>query len=107
MVMMDAFKFRWHRGLRDNLFFYRDSEGAEIDLLLEFGHGVFPIEIKAGATINTDYFRGLEHFAKLVSAAPNGGGLIYDGAERWIHNGTQIVPFDDVDALLAACGASA
>ena len=64
MVMMDALKFRWHRGLRDNLFFYRDSEGAEIDLLLEFGHGVFPIEIKAGATINTDYFRGAETFRK-------------------------------------------
>ena len=100
MVMMDALKFRWHRGLRDNLFFYRDSEGAEIDLLLEFGRGVFPIEIKAGATINTDYFKGLKHFAKLVSAAPNGGGLVYGGGERWMHNGTQIVPFDDVDALL-------
>ena len=106
MVMMDALKFRWHRGLRDNLFFYRDSEGAEIDLLLEFGHGVYPIEIKAGATINPDYFKGLRHFSKLVSAAPNGGGLVYGGSERWLHNGTQIVPFDDVDALLTACGAA-
>ncbi len=105
MVMMDALKFRWHRGLRDNLFFYRDSEGAEIDLLLEFGHGVFPIEIKAGATINSDYFKGIRHFSKLVSSAPNGGGLVYGGAERWLHSGTQIVPFDDVAALLTACGA--
>lgn len=107
MVMMDVLKFRWHRGLRDNLFFYRDSEGAEIDLLLEFGHGVFPIEIKAGATINPDYFKGLRHFAKLVSAAPNGGGLVYGGSERWLHSGTQLVPFDDADALLVACGADA
>ena len=107
MVMMDALKFRWHRGLRDNLYFYRDSEGAEIDLLLEFGHGVFPIEIKAGATVNADYFKGIKHFSKMVSAAPNGGGLVYGGGERWLHNGTQIVPFDDVDALLTACGADA
>ena len=107
MVMMDALKFRWHRGLRDNLYFYRDSEGSEIDLVLEFGHGVFPIEIKAGATINTDYFKGIKHFAKLVDNAPNGGGLVYGGNERWRHNGTQIVPFDDLDALLVACGADA
>ena len=105
MAMMDALKFRWHRGLRDNLYFYRDSEGAEIDLLLEFGHGVFPIEIKAGATINADYFKGIRHFVRLVGAAPNGGGLVYGGGERWLHNGTQIVPFDDVDALLLACSA--
>ena len=105
MVMMDALKFRWHRGLRDNMYFYRDSEGAEIDLLLEFGHGVFPIEIKAGATINSDYFKGLRHFSKVVSAPPNGGGLVYAGDQRWLHKGTQIVPFDDVDALLTACGA--
>ena len=107
MVMMDALKFRWHRGLRDNLYFYRDSEGSEIDLVLEFGHGVFPIEIKAGATINSDYFKGIKHFAKLVDNAPNGGGLVYGGNERWRHNGTQIVPFDDIDALLVACGADA
>ena len=107
MVMMDALKFRWHRGLRDNLYFYRDSEGSEIDLVLEFGHGVFPIEIKAGATINSDYFKGIKHFAKLVDNAPNGGGLVYGGNERWRHNGTQIVPFDDLDALLVACGADA
>ncbi len=105
MVMMDALKFRWHRGLRDNLYFYRDSEGSEIDLVLEFGHGVFPIEIKAGATINSDYFKGIKHFAKLVDNVPNGGGLVYGGNERWRHNGTQIVPFDDIDALLVACGA--
>jgi uncharacterized protein len=48
MVMMEALKFRLNRGLYDNLYFYRDSDGAEVDLILEFAHGIYPIEIKSG-----------------------------------------------------------
>ncbi len=67
MVMMEALKFRLNRGLRDNLYFYRDSDGAEVDLILEFALELYPIEIKSGLTINSDYFKGLKHLAKLVT----------------------------------------
>ncbi len=34
--------------------FYRDSDsnGNEVDLLLEYGAGLYALEIKAGATVN-------------------------------------------------------
>lgn len=109
MIMMEALKYRWHRGLRDNLYFYRDSDGAEVDLILEFAHGIYPIEIKAGETLSTDSFKGLKHLAKLVAAAPakppNGGGLVYGGSQHWQQAGAQVVGFKHVAALLKACGA--
>jgi uncharacterized protein len=100
LVVMEALKSRLHRGLSDTLHFYRDSEGAEVDLLMEFGHGVFPIEIKSGETINSDYFRGLRRFARLFTETPNGGGLIYGGGERQVQSGVTIVPALDTAELL-------
>ena len=100
LVVMEILKSRLHRGLGDPLFFYRDSDGVEVDLLLELGHGVFPIEIKAGETIGSDYFRGLRHFAKLVPNPPNGGGLVYAGESRQVRSGVTIVPAIDAAALI-------
>jgi uncharacterized protein len=109
MVMMEALKFRLNRGLRDNLYFYRDSDGAEVDLILEFALGIYPIEIKSGLTVSSDYFKGLKHLAKLVASGssqpPNGGGLIYAGSQAWQQSGTQIVGFERTAELLCACAA--
>ena len=99
LVVLEVLKSRLHRGLSDPLHFFRDSEGAEVDLLLEFGHGVFPIEIKLGETINSDYFGGLRRFARLFAPTPNGGGLIYGGVERQVRSGVTIVPALDAAEL--------
>ena len=45
------------------MYFYRDSDGNEVDLLLPTGGQLHAIEIKAGATVNPDYFKGLKTFA--------------------------------------------
>jgi len=41
------------------VYFYRDNIGNEADLLEPEGARVHALEIKAGATINKDYFKGL------------------------------------------------
>jgi uncharacterized protein len=57
MIVLEALKCRLHRGKRSNRSFYRDSNGNEVDLLLGLGSDFFPIEIKAGMTINRNYFK--------------------------------------------------
>jgi predicted AAA+ superfamily ATPase len=66
-LLFEALKYRFNRGRRSNLFFYRDGKGNEVDLILELGTGLFPIEIKAGATISSDYFKGLKSFEKVIA----------------------------------------
>jgi uncharacterized protein len=109
MVMMEALKFRLNRGLHDNLFFYRDSDGTEVDLILEFSNGIYPFEIKPSATVSNDYFKGLKHLKKLFikppAELPNGGGLIHGGADDWQQIGTQIVGYRRTADLLKACAA--
>ena len=82
MVVMEALKYRYNRGKRSNLFFYRESNGNEVDLLAESGRNLCAMEIKSGATVNPDYFKGLRHFVKAVGTKRRiTGGVIYGGSE--------------------------
>jgi uncharacterized protein len=94
--------------------FYRDGKGNEVDLVLEIGPDVFPIEIKAGATIATDYFKGLRSFEKVVPPLENvgtgkppvlsGSGLVYGGGEKQRRGSTIIYPFYAIEEMLEECG---
>ena len=91
MIVLEALKYRLHRGKRSNISFYRDSNGNEVDLLLGLGSDFFPIEIKAGMTINRDYFKGLQSIGGLFNLT-HGSGLIYGGSERQERSDTAIYP---------------
>lgn len=78
-VIMEALKDRLNTGESPEMYFYRDSDGNEVDLLLPTGGKLHAIEIKAGATVNPDYFKGLKTFAAHNPEAMAGGGVVYGG----------------------------
>ena len=49
-VVSEVLKSYWHNGKEAPLYYYRDSDGREIDLLIESGDTLYPIEIKRTAT---------------------------------------------------------
>lgn len=99
-VIADALKYRFNQGKRGNLYFYRDSKGNEVDLLLVHEPDLFPIEIKAGMTIARDYFKGLNHFAKLFpDNIPMGSGLVYGGDKTQQRTTVAIVPLQKANRL--------
>jgi uncharacterized protein len=94
MVIAETLKHRFNQGKRSNLFFFRDSKGHEVDLLLVEGSDFFPIEIKAGMTVTRDYFKGLIYFAKLFpDQLPRGSGLVYGGDQAQERSDVTVVPF--------------
>ncbi len=97
LVVMDLIKARWNRGLREQMAFYRDHSGNEVDVVIEVGGMFLPIEIKSSATLNQDFLKGLSNFAKIEpEARPHGNVLIYGGEPlgRWM--GTQVVSFREL-----------
>jgi uncharacterized protein len=80
-VMMEALKDRLNAGESAEIYFYRDSEGNEVDLLMPTDGKLHAIEIKAGATINTDYFKGLKTFAAHHPQSVAGGSVVYGGTQ--------------------------
>lgn len=58
-VISELLKGRMNRGLKENFYYWRDNVGHEIDCIAEKGDRLLPIEIKAGKTVSTDFFKGL------------------------------------------------
>lgn len=63
-VVGEFLKYRFNEGKRSNLYYFRDHVGNEVDLVLETGSGVVPIEIKSSRTITPKFFKGLDYFEK-------------------------------------------
>jgi hypothetical protein len=78
LVIVEALKSRTHRGHDPNLYFFRDHNGQEVDLLYPEGNEVIPIEIKSAQTFNNSFAKGIHYFQK-ISGSKRPGRIIYAG----------------------------
>ena len=63
------------------VYFWRDSQGHEVDLLFEKDNELVPVEIKSGQTITSAYFKGIEYWQKLTKdSMGNRGFVVYAGS---------------------------
>ncbi len=95
-VVVEFLKKRYNYGKPNNLFFWRDNTGNEIDLLIVLHDRKIPIEIKSGQTISNEYFKGINFWHKITKT--EGGMIIYGGdmvQER--SNGIRLIPFKSID----------
>lgn len=76
-IINELMKNRLNRGERSNLYFWKDSSGNEIDVLIDEGLNLRPIELKAGATISKAFFKNLLFWQKLTGK--EGGTVLYGG----------------------------
>ena len=104
LVVIEALKYRYHRGKRNNLHFWRDSKGNEVDLLIESGADVMPVEIKSGATISDDYFKGLRSFSARLATPPAACSLVYGGSERQQRSNVAVWRVDNVAEMMGMIG---
>jgi predicted AAA+ superfamily ATPase len=100
LIVMEVLKYYLNRGERRTLSFYRDSAGNEVDLVVELSRSYVPIEIKAGATITDDYFKGLRHFSKVFGGKVKSSGLIYGGSDLQQRTEWLIVPAFETTTLM-------
>jgi len=82
LVLTELLKRRFNLGKPDNLYFFRDSKGNEVDIIIEEGDKLLPVEIKSGATITADFFKGLNYFRELAGDRVENAWLIYGGREQ-------------------------
>lgn len=102
-VVSEIYKSFAHRGRRPGMYHYRESRGAEIDLLIEQEEGVDAVEVKSGATVSRDFFRNLE----VLSRRMEGDGrtravrrhLVYGGDESQQRSAAQVLSWRHLDRL--------
>jgi predicted AAA+ superfamily ATPase len=100
LVVLEALKARYNQGLTPNLYFYKDNQGHEIDLLHKQGSELLGVDIKSASTWNASFKKALQHFdQKLKPLAKR--AVVYSGKAIEFTDGVQTVSFKDVDQLLA------
>ncbi len=101
-VVSEMMKQEHNRGALPRLFWWRNSAGLEIDLLAEHAERLRPIEIKAGATINRDYFTGIRRWLELAGNRATQPTLIYGGDESGERRGVHFYSWRDLPDIAGA-----
>jgi len=81
LVVIECLKARQNQGKMENLYFFRDSNGNEIDIIYIKNRNLVPIEIKSSSTFNTDFAKSIKRFQKLTPKSDK-GYIIYNGEIR-------------------------
>ena len=89
-VISELLKRALHAGREPDLYFWRDSAGHEVDLLLDQGTAQVPVEIKSGETVAEDFFRGLDHWRSLAGDEDVPAVLIHGGDRSYRRSGVTV-----------------
>lgn len=99
-VISELRKAFLNRGEPPLFHFWRDSNGNEVDLLIEWAGGLMPVEIKSGQTLNRDFFTGLERWTALAGDMARSPTLIYGGEGEQQRKAVRVLGWDRVGELV-------
>jgi predicted AAA+ superfamily ATPase len=91
-------KERFNNNEPHNLYFWRDNTGNEIDIVIDKGTSLYPIEIKSGKTVTADYFKNFDFWNKITGETV--GTVIYGGDQiQKRSNGITVLPWNEINTL--------
>ena len=100
-VISELRKAFLNRGEPPLFYFWRDSNGNEVDLLIEWAGGLMPVEIKSGQTLNRDFFTGLERWIALAGDMARSPTLIYGGEGEHRRKDVRVLGWDRVGEVVS------
>lgn len=101
LVVVEFLKARYNKGEAANLYFYRDSNNNEVDLLASEGAGLIAVEIKSGSTYRESLLGSIKKLEKLTTRIKS-SYLVYTGATLPISDGRKALRFDQIASIFPA-----
>lgn len=96
MVIGEYIKKFYAQGREPSLYFWRDSNQNEIDLLVEHGTSLEAIEIKSNATMNSKFFDNLKEFRKLNNLSAQDSSVVYGGDVDFVTSDGKFISWRNV-----------
>lgn len=91
MVVSEIIKSRMNEGLTSNIFFYRDSNMNEIDIVQKSGSAYRLFEIKSASTFHSGFIKNMIHFEKTIDSNIIDKTCLYNGETLPSIHGASIV----------------
>lgn len=92
-VLLELKKHRLNQGLNPSLFYYRDTQKNEVDVIYKRGHELVPIEIKSSKTYHSDFMKPIQLLQNMAPDRVKESFVIYEGELEQKIQTTQILNF--------------
>ena len=79
MVVMECLKHRFNQGKEGNVFFYRDSNGQEVDILVKESGQLTAVEVKSAMTYQADFTKTLKRLQDWTGTPVVRRAVVYSG----------------------------
>jgi hypothetical protein len=79
LVVSELYKNFVHQGEQPRLYFWRDATGHEVDVLIDLGTKLVPVETKSAQTVASDFFDNIVYWRRVCGDPTAPGALIYGG----------------------------
>lgn len=100
LVLLELLKARLNKGLDPQLYFYRDSQQNEVDIVFKSAHSLIPIEVKISKTFVPEFLKGLKYFMNLALNRSPSGFLLYSGTVEQKLGDIQLLNFKNAADIL-------
>jgi len=95
-IISEFYKYSFNIVEKLNYYYWRNKTGNEVDLIIEKGNKLTPVEIKAGKTIVSEHFKGLDYFNKLSGNNSKNSYVIYSGDKKQVREKGNVIGWLDL-----------
>ena len=100
LIISEFYKNFYNLDKNPKVNFWRDNHGHELDAIIEKGNELVAIEIKAGKTINSDFFKGLKFWHELTKIDQKQSFIIYGGDSKQLRSEGMVLPWIDTYEII-------
>ncbi len=93
MIVMEALKAEYDSNIMDSLFFFRNSNGVEVDIIHKRPEGMKIFEVKSSMSICKEFLKGIRFFSSKYGSASS--CVIYSGENCQEYLGSEFRNFHD------------
>lgn len=103
LVISEILKSQLHAGKQASIYYWRESNGTEIDCIVEQSKKeILALEIKGGQTFTEDYLKNLKNFAKVETKVKIDKAVVYTGKLASNMKGIRLIPWSNFSSGINA-----
>lgn len=100
MIVMEAIKHRYNMGLEGGVFFYRDSNQNEVDLLIKQEGELTAIEVKSSMTYSSSFEKTLTQIEGWIKTPISKKAIVYSGNSENTSGDINLINYRHISSIL-------
>lgn len=100
MIVMEAIKHRYNMGLEGGVFFYRDSNQNEVDLLIKQEGELTAIEVKYSMTYSSSFEKTLTQIEGWIKTPISKKAIVYSGDFENTSGNINLINYRHISSIL-------